>query len=463
MNGSKNEEIYLVHLSIHGLVRSKEIEMGANPDTGGQVGYVIELCKELGMKDKIFKTDLITRLIRDKSLSADYSQHIERISDNARIVRLPFGPSTYVAKEELWPFLDDLVENCLDYFKSVEKYPNLIHGHYADAGYVGCELSKKLGIPFVFTGHSLGRSKLRRLLKLGLSEDEADARYNILTRIKAEEISIVAASLIVTSTKQEIDEQYSQYHHFIPKDMRIVPPGVNFSRFEKENVDFNALSHVMAVLGKFLRDLGKPIILAIARPDEKKNLHTLVKAFANDNYLRHNTNLVIVAGQRDKINRLERGPKEVWRTLIDIMDDEDLYGSVAYPKTHSQDDIPVYMALAKLTRGVFVNPALTEPFGLTILEAGAAGLPVVATNDGGPKEIISKCLHGYLLDPQNTKDMAEKIKKIITCNDVWLKLSKAGMAGVKEHYSWKSHVNTYLNAILPLLQNSNDIKIKRKS
>ena len=48
---------------------------------------------------------------------------------------------------------------------------------------------------------------------------------------------------------------------------------------------------------------------------------------------------------------------------------------------------------------MFINPALTEPFGLTLLEAAASGLPIVATNDGGPRDIIANCQNGLLIDP----------------------------------------------------------------
>ena len=51
----------------------------------------------------------------------------------------------------------------------------------------------------------------------------------------------------------------------------------------------------------------------------------------------------------------------------------------------------MFYRIAALTRGVFVNPALTEPFGLTLIEAAASGLPIVATEDGG-----STLLDAYL-------------------------------------------------------------------
>ena len=67
---------------------------------------------------------------------------------------------------------------------------------------------------------------------------------------------------------------------------------------------------------------------------------------------------------------------------------------MAYPKQHRRDQIPAIYRWAALHRGLFVNPALTEPFGLTLLEAAACGLPMVATDDGGPRDILARCDNG---------------------------------------------------------------------
>jgi len=52
-------------------------------------------------------------------------------------------------------------------------------------------------------------------------------------------------------------------------------------------------------------------VLAIARPDERKNLATLVRAFGENKKLREMSNLVIVAGNRDDISELDKGAREV--------------------------------------------------------------------------------------------------------------------------------------------------------
>ncbi len=99
------------------------------------------------------------------------------------------------------------------------------------------------------------------------------------------------------------------------------------------------------------------------------------------------------------IDELPKGQQQVIHKVMDLIDIHDLYGQVAYPKRHVPSDVPDLYRLAAAGRGVFVNPALTEPFGLTLLEAGATGLPIVATNDGGPRDIIGNCDNGLLIDP----------------------------------------------------------------
>ena len=51
--------------------------------------------------------------------------------------------------------------------------------------------------------------------------------------------------------------------------------------------------------------------------------------------------------------------------LIDL---HDLYGSVAYPKRHTQNDISDIYLFPRSTHGIFTNIALQEPFGLTVIE-----------------------------------------------------------------------------------------------
>ena len=54
--------------------------------------------------------------------------------------------------------------------------------------------------------------------------------------------------------------------------------------------------------------------------------------------------------------------------VMKLIDLHDLYGSVAYPKRHTQNDISDIYLFPRSTHGIFTNIALQEPFGLTVIE-----------------------------------------------------------------------------------------------
>jgi len=437
--------LYIVHLSIHGLIRGHDLELGRDADTGGQTRYVVELCRELGRQPGVERVDLLTRRVEDAKVSPDYAAPEEMLGERVRIRRITAGPRRYLRKESLWPYLDTFIDQTLLHFRSLKRLPDLIHAHYADAGYVGRALASLLGCPLVFTGHSLGRIKQARLIEEGADPAEVEEKYRIAQRIEAEELTLEAASLVITSTRQEVREQYETYHHYAPERMRVIPPGVDLDRFHPPDGSEKE-SAIAAETARFLRDPDKPIVLAIARADERKNLVRLVDAFGGDPRLRERANLVLVAGQRDDLTTLPSGARRVWQDLLAAIDLHDLYGHIAYPKHHKSDDVPVLYRLAAASGGVFVNAALTEPFGLTLLEAAASGLPVVATRDGGPVDIIANCGNGLLVDPLETSDIGNAIHQLLADPEQHRKMIDSGKEGAATHYSWSSHARTYLDA-----------------
>jgi sucrose-phosphate synthase len=68
-------------------------------------------------------------------------------------------------------------------------------------------------VPFVYTGHSLGRSKLRKLLNEGMREEDIDKKYKIDRRIEVEEQILSQADIVIASTRHEIEQQYGLYHN----------------------------------------------------------------------------------------------------------------------------------------------------------------------------------------------------------------------------------------------------------
>lgn len=452
--------INILMLSIHGLIRGRDMELGRDADTGGQCLYVVEVARNLAALPEVARVDLMTRRVVDPQVSPDYAQPIEELNAKSRIVRIEAGPEAYIRKEELWDYLDSFADNALAYIRAEGFSPDIIHSHYADAGYVGTRLANLLGVPLVHTGHSLGRVKRRRLIASGMKRDVVEARYHMARRIEAEELTLGSASLVIASTPNEIEEQYELYDYYQPEQMRVIPPGTDLQRFKPPD---GSEQHepITADIARFLREPDKPMILALSRADERKNITNLVRAYGESPELQRLANMVIVTGNRDDIRDLESGAQHVLNDLLLDIDRYDLYGRVAYPKHHRREEVPVLYRLAAASGGVFVNPALTEPFGLTLIEAAASGLPVVATSDGGPRNIIGNCQNGYLIDPLNPGDIEANLLKVLGEPDIWKMLSQAGLQGVQEHYSWPGHAARYLAEVKPLLNKGSTVRPTR--
>jgi len=433
----------ILHLHLHGLIRSSDLELGRDPDTGGQTQYVLELVKSLANTSEVEQVDLVTRLIKDKRVSDQYSEEREFIELGARILRFEFGPQKYLRKELLWPFLEELINKLTKFYENPENKPDWIHAHYADAGYVGVHLSRNLKVPLVFTAHSLGREKKRRLLDAGLTQSQIEKSYCISKRIAAEEEALKEAAMIVTSTKQESVCQYSTYKSFESKKARVISPGVDYKKFHHIH-STTETSDIDNMMNSFLTDSFKPPLLAISRAVRRKNVPSLVEAFGRSDKLKKNNNLILVLGCRDNLSKMDSQQRDVFQQIFEIIDRYNLYGKVAYPKKHTPNQIPSIYRWAASRRGIFVNPALTEPFGLTLLEAASCGLPMVATNDGGPQEINLKCDNGLLADVTDLNRFKWALEKAISSKSQWRLWSRNGIEAVSRYFSWNNHVRNYL-------------------
>ncbi|WP_305606354.1 HAD family hydrolase [Rhodoferax sp.] len=443
--------MYIVLISVHGLIRGHDLELGRDADTGGQTKYVVELARALGEHPGVEQVVLLTRRVVDSQVSADYAEVFELLSDKASIVRIACGEDKYLRKEMLWDSLENFSDNVLAYLKSQPRMPDVLHSHYADAGYVGSRLSHQLGIPLVHTGHSLGRNKRQQLLASGIKRSEIESIYHISRRIEAEETTLGTAERVITSTQQEIEQQYGLYDFYQPERMRVISPGTDLTQFFPPQGDEKKSPMAMA-LKRYLKQPNKPMILALSRPDPKKNIVALIEAYGGSPALQQAANLVIVAGNRDDIQEMETVSKGVLTEILLAIDKHDLYGKLAYPKHHKPQEVAVLYRLAASSGGVFVNPALTEPFGLTLIEAAACGLPIVATEDGGPTDIIRNCQNGHLINPLDKAAMADTLLQVLADKVAWRRLARKGVEGVRRFYSWPAHVERYLSVIRPLVE-----------
>ncbi|PPR90873.1 hypothetical protein GOBAR_AA29817 [Gossypium barbadense] len=508
-NQLKDKKFYIQSSrSLHGLIRGEGMELGRDSDTGGQVKYVVELARALGTMPGVYRVDLLTRQVSAPDVDWTYAEPTEMLSprttensmqelgesSGAYIIRIPFGPKDkYIPKEMIWPHIPEFVDCALSHIRQMSKvlgeqigggepvWPVAIHGHYADAGDSAALLSGALNVPMLFTGHSLGRDKLEQLLKQGRqSREEINTTYKIMRRIEAEELSLDASEVVITSTRQEIEEQWRLYDGFDPilerklrarirrgvschgrfmPRMVVIPPGMEFHHIVPHDGDMdgdverneeNSTSPdppIWSEIMRFFSNPHKPMILALARPDPKKNLTTLVKAFGECRPLRELANLTLIMGNRDSIDEMSGANASVLLSILKLIDKYDLYGQVAYPKHHKQYEVPDIYRLAAKTKGVFINPAFIEPFGLTLIEAAAYGLPIVATKNGGPVDIHRVLDNGLLVDPHDQQSIADALLKLVSDKHLWARCRQNGLKNI-HLFSWPEHCKTYLSRIV---------------
>lgn len=444
--------------------------MGKDADTGGQVKYVLELAKTLGEQPEVEQVDLVTRLIYDATVSRLYSEVIEPLSEKARVVRIQCGGRKYIRKEMLWRHLDEFIDKSIKFIKVHGRVPDIFHGHYADGGYVAQELASIFGVPFIFTGHSMGRHKKNKLLSEGMTEADIVRRYFINHRIAVEEKVIKEAESIITSTNQEVEKQYGLYDNYAAGQYLVNPPGIDIDTFypyydttfdpSLESETFKqARVDLLHELQRFWVGPHKPFILALCRPDQRKNISGLLMAYGEDKELQAIANLAIFAGIRKNINQMEENERDVLTEMLLLMDRFDLYGKLAIPKKHDFSfEVPELYRICAENHGVFVNPALVEPFGLTLIEAASTGLPIVATKDGGPADIIGNCENGILVDPSSYQEISHACRQLLVDGDLWNKCSANGINGVRKHYSWPAHCRTTLSAYQSALDNMPDVQ-----
>lgn len=112
--------------------------------------------------------------------------------------------------------------------------------------------------------------------------------------------------------------------------------------------------------------------------------------------------------------------------------------SVVFSGWH--DDITgVYNAM-----DLFVQPSLSEAFSQVLVEAMGCGLPVIATDVGGAREVIESGVNGILIEPDAAAAIARETVGLLTDNDRARTIADAGMLSVRERFSADAMVERHV-------------------
>ncbi len=432
--------MFILHLALGGCLKAPPVRYGVTADTGGHIAYVLNAVIAQAALSSVARISVVTRLFDDDQLGSAHSLSSEPLGDKITIDRVATARRSYLEKEALAADLPAFTEALQCHLTMLPRLPDVIHAHFADAAAVALAMRERFDIPLVYTPHALGINK--RAEQCG--NDVLDGR------ITAEGRAIAMADAIIVSTRDEADRQLHAYGIAdVAARIHCFPPGVPHRRRP------DASAPLLDRLGNWLRDPHKPIVLAIARPVRKKNLVALVRAYRAAPELMDRVNLVILAGQHGG-SRASAEEQEVVRELGRLCNGEPLRGRVALPPLHDAADVVALYERAALG-GVFVNPALHEPFGLTLIEAAAAGVPVVATCNGGPVEIVDRIGHGVLVDPRDETAIGMACLSIVSDAALHHRLSQAARRNA-HRYNWASYAEQSVSLYASLRRGARELR-----
>lgn len=471
------------------------------PDTGGQVVYILDQVKgleqqlqediELAGLDVLNvhpKVIVLTRLIPDND-GTTCNQRLEKIygTEDAWILRVPFREFNsrvtqhWISRFEIWPYLETFaIDSEREIRAEFGGKPDLIMGNYSDGNLVAFLLARRLDVTQCNIAHALEKSKY---LFSNLYWQDLEEKYHFSLQFTADLIAMNAANFIVSSTYQEIvgtpDSvgQYESYKHFTMPDLyhtvsgielfspkfNVVPPGVNEHVYfpysqqddrlltERDRLEelLFTLDDSACVYGTLDNPEKRPLF-SMARLDRIKNLAGLAECYGKSKELQERCNLILIAGKLRTEESTDHEEISEIQKLYQIIDEYQLQGKIRWLGVRLQkaDSGEVYRIICD-RQGVFVQPALFEAFGLTILEAMISGLPTFATRFGGPLEIIQHKVNGFYINPTHHEEMAATILTFVQEGDrnpqAWSDISQRAIERVYSTYTWKIHTTRLLS------------------
>ncbi|MGB0713062.1 MAG: sucrose synthase [Gammaproteobacteria bacterium] len=475
-------------LSPHGWFGQADV-LG-RPDTGGQIVYILDQVRALEreMRSRLMEQGLniepriliVTRLIPEAE-GTTCNQRLEQVAGTrgAQILRIPMRGDDgeilprWISRFDIWPHLEGFAADAeREVMAELGGRPDLIVGNYSDGNLVASLMARSLGVTQCTIAHALEKTKY---LMSDLYWSDNEEQYHFSCQFTADLIAMNMTDFIITSTFQEIAGtrdsvgQYEAHRAFTlpglyrvtngidvydPK-FNIVSPGADESIYFPYTDTGRRLHHLRERIDALidgqepdpdcrgaLADAGKPLLFTMARMDRIKNITGLVEWYGRNESLRNSANLLVVSGHVDPGRSGDDEEREQIQHMHDLMDRYGLDGQLRWLGKRLDKDLSgeLYRAVAD-RKGAFVQPALFEAFGLTVIEAMATGLPTFATCFGGPLEIIEDDVSGFHIDPTHGDRAAERMAEFMeACRDDeshWSRLSQGAIDRVEARYTWR--------------------------
>jgi len=363
---------------------NKVVHIITRLDKGGSAQDMLLTCRELGRK---YEMVLVHGLSLESRMTDQEKESVERgikeaIERGVKVIAIPslvrkISPiQDLMALFSLWRLL-------------IRERPHIVHTHTSKAGILGRFAAKLAGVPIIIHrphGHVFYGHFGPFISKFFLLTERVMARITdrMVALTEAEKNDHIALSV------------------FRPEKIATIHSGVDVDRFMNVQVDIAEKRKELGLNSKGLVVATVGWLLPIKGP-----MH-LLKAMSNVWESHPETSLIFV-GKGD----LEKGLKKEARRM-GVSDKVKFLGW--------RDDIPEIMQ----TIDIFVLPSLNEGMGRVLVEAMAAGKPVVASSVGGILDLVKEGQNGFLAEPGDEKGLAIAIKKLLEDKKMRDEMGKRG-------------------------------------
>lgn len=285
---------------------------------------------------------------------------------------------------------------------------DIIHSHTEfGIGTFARIMAKQLDIPLVHTYHTMYEDYVHYITK-GYFQRSSKKIVEYLTKFYCDK----TATELIVPTKKTYDLFKQKYKY--DRNVHIVPTGIEVERFYSEQFKEKEINDLRKKLG--IRS-NEDVILFVGRLGEEKNVNTLIEAHVSITRTNPNTKLLIVGTGPDLDNFKELARK------YGVTKDVIFAGRVPW------EEVPKYYQVATL----FATASKTETQGLTVIEAMAASLPVVAYDDEAFRDVVIDGLNGHLF--QTKKGYKDAVRDILDHPDTYEQMCRQARIIADQHSS----------------------------
>jgi len=312
--------------------------------------------------------------------------------------------------------------------RNLARHFDVLHAHCTyPAGYWAAKCKDVLKIPLVITPHGEDIQKM--------PEIDYGVRLNpkIEVKVKYALQRADAITSISQSIRKDILESGGEKDRIYD-----VPNGVNISTFCNPRDNIRKIMNLPS---------DSRVVLAVGRNHIKKGYTDLIKAMELVSKKCSNTKCIIIGRDTGSLMPLIQKLKVQDTVMLADQIPKENDGKELYLSKIPHPNLVSCYA----SSDVFVSSSLIEGFALVVVEAMAAGLPVVATDIAGNRDVVVDGINGFLVSPQKPDKLAEKILYLLKNNEKRVNMAKQSTELAKR-YDWKVVVEEYIEVYKRILK-----------